>query len=216
MWAPLLDGLAPNLPGHGGVPAPSPGTGFIQVVDALAQLLNEPQGIAGYSMGARLGLWLAARHPDKVRWLVLDGASLGHETEEARAERRAADETWCALLREQGTGEFLKAWDAQPLFGGEAGARGSVSAEGLIGALRCLGKGAMPYLGKELGAVRCPVLLVNGAHDTKGLAEAERVAAELPQARRAVLPGHHAVHAQAPNAWRARVSAFLNNLEDNT
>ena len=198
MWAPLLDGDAPDI-----VPRGS----FFETVDALEP--GAPCGVIGYSMGARIALWLAARHPSKVRWLVLDGASLGLASEGERAERRQADETWIALLETKGFDAFIEQWDAQPLFGGVKAPRFAQDAGLLAQTLRVLGKGAMPYLGGQLSHVRCPVLLINGERDTKGLGEAERVAHELPHAQRAVLPGRHAVHAESPDRWRACVQTLL-------
>jgi 2-succinyl-6-hydroxy-2,4-cyclohexadiene-1-carboxylate synthase len=217
MWAPLVEGwthlqlLAPDLPGHGTAPAPAANTAFFEVVDALASRLLAPFGVIGYSMGARLALWLAARHPSKVRWLVLDGASPGLQTEAERADRRARDDEWVRLLRTQGIEAFSKKWAAQPLFGGVAQPQDRLeqSAEGLSAALATLGKGAMPCAGESLSAVRCPLLLLNGSFDTRGLEETARIATALPHARRVVLGGHHAMHAEAPAAWRACVSAFI-------
>jgi 2-succinyl-6-hydroxy-2,4-cyclohexadiene-1-carboxylate synthase len=209
MWAPLLEGQAPDLPGHGGAAAPARSTKFFDVVDALVP--STPMGVVGYSMGARLALWLAVRHPARVRWLALDGASLGLETEPERTARREADATWSRMLRTKGIEAFAKAWTAQPIFGGRGAYEGLLAQDpqGLAAALDCLGKGNMPYLGRLASALRCPVLLVNGDRDTKGIAEADRVSVELPHARRVTLPGHHAVHAEAPDAWRACVTTFI-------
>ncbi|MBL8957462.1 MAG: alpha/beta fold hydrolase [Myxococcaceae bacterium] len=209
MWRPLLDGTAPNLPGHAGAAAPV--GGFEGVVDALAGLLPAPFGVAGYSMGARLALCLAIRHPSRVSWLVLDGATLGLATEAERAERRARDATWATLLRERGIEAFSAAWAAQPLFGGapEAPERKRHDPLALAAALEVLGKGSMPWLGDGAAKVRCPVLLVNGSRDERGLAEAARVAKAIPHARTCLVPGHHAAHLEAPDAWRARVHPFL-------
>jgi 2-succinyl-6-hydroxy-2,4-cyclohexadiene-1-carboxylate synthase len=198
MWAPLAEGDAPDV-----VPRGS----FFETVDALVP--DAACGVIGYSMGARLALWLAARHPSKVRWLVLDGASLGLATQAERAGRREADEKWIALLETKGFDAFIEQWDAQPLFGGVKSPRPAQDPQVLAQTLRVLGKGAMPYLGGQLADVRCPVLLINGDRDTQGLSETERVAQELPHAQRVELPGHHAVHAESPERWRACVQTFL-------
>ena len=215
MWRPLFEGAAPDLPGHSGAPAPA--HDFEHVVDALAGLVAPPFGLIGYSMGARLALCLAIRHPGKVRWLVLDGASLGLEHEAERAARCAHDAKWAELLRTRGIEVFAAEWEAQALFGGanRAPERTRHDPFALATALELLGKGRMPWLGDGAASVRCPVLLVNGDRDARGLAEAERVAERIPHARRCRLPGHHAVHLEAPAAWRARVQSFVeaNSLE---
>lgn len=209
MWAPLADGLAPDLPGHRRTPPPT-GT-FEDVVDALAGFAEAPFGVIGYSMGARLALSLAVRHPHRVAWLVLDGASLGLETEAERIARRAHDAKWAALLRTEGISAFARQWAAQPLFGAAPATPDRLEHDphALAQALERLGKAAMPWLGHHARAVRCPVLLINGDRDVKGLAEAARVAEAIPHALRRTLPGHHAVHLEAPAAWRACTRSFL-------
>lgn len=209
MWLSLVDGFAPDLPGHGTAAAPAPGTTFDAVVDALAARIRY-SAVVGYSMGARLALSLAIRHPAKVHALVLDGGSLGLETDAERTVRAAHDARWAKQLREEGIEAFAAAWEAQPLFGkvGNESVRHQ-DPHHLAAALDVLGKAQMPWLGESARRVRCPVLLLNGEHDTRGLDEAARIAERIPHARRATIPGHHAAHAESPNAWRACVTSFL-------
>jgi 2-succinyl-6-hydroxy-2,4-cyclohexadiene-1-carboxylate synthase len=212
MWAPLMEGFAPDLPGHRDV-APPAGT-FEGEIDALAAHLEEPRGVAGYSMGARLALGLAIRHPARVRWLLLDGASLGLRREADRAERQMHDARWAELLRTEGIEAFARAWEAQPIFGGAASVRERRDHRpgALAEALERLGKGRMPWLGEAAGALRCPVVLLNGDRDEKGLAEAQAVAECVPHSVRIIIPGHHAAHLEAPAAWRERVRRSLSRI----
>jgi pimeloyl-ACP methyl ester carboxylesterase len=48
--------------------------------------------VVGYSMGGRLALYLALRHPDRCAGLFLESASPGLEDAGERAARRRADE----------------------------------------------------------------------------------------------------------------------------
>lgn len=69
--------LALDLPGHGGVPAP-PAPTVAALADAVAEQLTEPVFVVGHSLGAIVGLALAAARPDLVRGLLLeDPPSLG-------------------------------------------------------------------------------------------------------------------------------------------
>jgi pimeloyl-ACP methyl ester carboxylesterase len=70
---PLLDGrrlVVPDLPGHG-ASDPLPAASITGFADAVAELLDEPTGVVGHSMGGLVALRLAERRPELVRGLVL-------------------------------------------------------------------------------------------------------------------------------------------------
>lgn len=81
-WAgPLADRgrsmIAPDLPAHGasGAVAGADAVSLAALVEALAALIDDPADVVGYSLGARIAWALAARHPDRVRRLVLGALS---------------------------------------------------------------------------------------------------------------------------------------------
>ncbi|MBX3025968.1 alpha/beta hydrolase [bacterium] len=80
----LLDGrrlIAPDLRGHGESDWPAePAYGVADFGADLVALLDEldlaPVALVAHSMGARVAVWLAARHPELVRGLALLDTSL--------------------------------------------------------------------------------------------------------------------------------------------
>ncbi len=63
------------LPGHGPAPRVWPGASFDEVVDALSPWTTGRRVLVGYSLGARLALALALRHPGDLRAVVLVGGT---------------------------------------------------------------------------------------------------------------------------------------------
>ncbi|WP_416191621.1 pimeloyl-ACP methyl ester esterase BioH [Neisseria sp. CCUG12390] len=61
---------APNLPGHGDAPLDEP-FDIAAVADRYAAQIGEPAHILGWSLGGLVALYLAARHPEKVKSLCL-------------------------------------------------------------------------------------------------------------------------------------------------
>jgi 2-succinyl-6-hydroxy-2,4-cyclohexadiene-1-carboxylate synthase len=219
--------LAPDLPGHGrsvGGPGWS-GYRFEDCIDALAATLaaagHERAHWLGYSMGARLALACALRHPQRVASLVLLAARAGIADPVERDARRAADEALAARLEASGIEQFVDEWLAQPLFAtlrrlgpgfmaNERRARLENDPRALAASLRTLGPAAQPRLFAELSRVEVPVLLVVGALDTRFVAVAHDLARRLPQAEvREIADAGHAAHLEQPVAFVAAVREFL-------
>lgn len=193
---------APALLGH--VDDTSSSEHFVDEVDRLLDFApSEPCHVVGYSLGARLALSLAVRHPQRVARLTLISGSAGLTTEAERAARRAADARWIELLRTRGLESFVDAWQDLPLWSSQAtlsrelrqqkrGERLSHQAEGLARSLRVIGLAEMPSYASALSEIGCPATVVAGALDTKFHALAEQLAKAMPRAKLEVVPnaGH--------------------------
>jgi len=221
--------LAPDLPGHGRAGAIAP-EGFAATVDQLVATLESTgrhQGCwLGYSMGARLALGCAVRHPGSVAALVLIGGRAGIADAAERAARRQSDEALAGRIEALGMEAFVEEWLSQPLFAtlarrgpafleAERRARLANDPRGLAASLRALGPAAQPPLFDELPGVRSPVLLVAGALDTRFVEAARELAQRLPRSELCIVPDcGHAVHLEQPQALVQAVREFLHRACD--
>ncbi len=216
--------LVPCLPGHGGTTAPPEAMSVEATADALAALLTArdaaPAHVVGYSLGARVALRLAIAHPEVVDRLVLESPSAGLPTEAERAARRAADEALAARIEAGGIEPFVDEWERNPVFAGTSlepdraaqvrEMRLGNDPAGLAASLRLAGQGAMEPLFDRLQTIAVPTLVIAGELDAIGRPRAERVAAEIPGARLAVVDGAgHTPHDERPEAFRRLVTTFL-------
>lgn len=216
-----------DLPGHGESPLPTkPGReGFLETLEALAQVLSEvgveSANVLGYSQGARVALAFTVEHPERVERLVLESGNAGLHRRKDRIARRRDDEKLADQIVRGGVEAFVSRWESLPLFAGlrrlpEAvqqalrARRSSATAEGLAGALRCLGVGVQPDYWHELWNLRRPTLLLTGAEDLKYTAIARRMAADLPMVWSHAFAGiGHAPHLECPEDWAREVTSFL-------
>jgi len=188
-WGPFADRLADrrgvlgvDLPGHGGsaeVRADLAGTAELLATSA-------PKGIVvGYSMGGRVALHLALRHPEVVTGLVLISTTGGIDDAGERDERRSSDERLARRIETIGVDAFLTEWLAQPLFADldpeRAGmeVRRTNTAAGLAASLRDSGTGTQVPLWDDLSRLACPTLVVVGARDARFRALGERLCASI-------------------------------------
>ena len=176
-WGPFANELsathslvAIDLPGHGG--SGEVRADLSQTTELIASSIDRSI-IIGYSLGGRVALHLALRHPELVERLVIIGATGGLDSEEERKQRRAADELLADHLEDIGVDAFLDEWLSQPMFASLSAEqsfrelRATNSAAGLASSLRLSGTGTQESLWDRLGELTMPVLVIAGANDDK-------------------------------------------------
>jgi 2-succinyl-6-hydroxy-2,4-cyclohexadiene-1-carboxylate synthase len=174
--------------------------GFWDEVDRLAALAPEATGVCGYSLGGRLALGLLARFPQRFARGVVISAHPGLRTAGQRAARRAQDDRWVNVLRQQGLPAFVAKWESQTLWESQKALPKEIiaakrrerllhSAQGLAESLTSVGLGCMPDLRPGLAQSTSRVDLLVGSRDPHYRALAEDLCRCLPQARVCVAQG---------------------------
>lgn len=229
-WAEIADQLRgdfhfiiPDLPGHGkSTVRPVDFERCLDTLEDWAQRVGIGEAhLLGYSMGGRLALGWALRHPGRWRSLVLEGASPGIAASAAQAERAALDDGRAARLSEAGLSDFLDEWQELPLFESLRrlpplrraklrGLRERSNAEGLAWAVATLGPGRQPSYWDALRHLDLPVHLIVGALDEKFREIASRMAGLIPHAQVHTLPGcGHCAHFEQPERYAALLTQIL-------
>lgn len=224
----LLPGMVivtPDLRGHGANPA---GPGEPHTMDSctndVIRLWDEAgierSHLIGYSMGGRLALHLATRHPNRLLSLATIGSHAGLEGSVA-AERRLRDEELADAIEARGIEWFVAHWSELPLFTGLSRRGPDFIArvrdgrlrnrpEGLAASLRGMGPGAAPPLWDDLDLISCPALFIAGELDSGYPDRAARMAAGVRHGRAVTIEGAgHAAHLEDPQAVAAALRPHL-------
>jgi 2-succinyl-6-hydroxy-2,4-cyclohexadiene-1-carboxylate synthase len=226
-WARHFSVLALDLAGHGRSAAPADPARYA-LPETLADLLAllDALGIgrthvAGYSMGGRVALALAAAHAERIEGLVLASASPGLSEPAERQARLASDLALAERIERDGVPAFVAHWEALPLWASQAcltpAERQALHERrlrnrpiGLANSLRGLSTGAQPPLHEALRTLDVPALCIAGELDRKFADTARLMAAALPRGELAIVPGAgHAVHLEAPQVFAGLLTRFL-------
>lgn len=228
-WDPLLRHLdlddiwTPDLIPEDG-PPPLPYASLDAAAEALACRAQEPVDVVGYSMGGRLALTFATRYPERIRRLVLIGASPGIASGAERAARRESDEA-LAIRAEADPLAFTDFWETVPILASQSristpdlaalrARRRLRSGEALAGCLRGWGTGSMRPLHDELDRVSAPALLFVGAEDTKYRRIADDLTARLSRCARFDVPNAaHTAHLERPEWVASHLAPFLATVD---
>lgn len=201
---------APDLLGHGQTisACSDPDFSIEQQADQLAllicQYLKPPLIVWGYSMGGRVALALSLRHPQLVKYLILESSTAGIANDKQRKARQQHDIQLAGQLRDQGLTTFVDRWEQLPLFATQQKLpsfqrnfirqqRLNQKKQGLARSLAAMGTGQMPNYWPALAKLQIPVLLLAGEQDLKFQRITAKMATLLPHSQRFVVPaaGHN-------------------------
>ncbi|MGD9738451.1 MAG: alpha/beta fold hydrolase [Bauldia sp.] len=197
-----LRAIAPDNRGHGGSArfydpaAYAPEAMAADLLRLLDHLSVEQASVAGYSMGARLGLALADGHPDRVKALVLGGVGdvLVRGNPEAEAIAAALEAASLADVKERNPRLFRR-------FAEHTGSD--------LRALAACMRGQARGVPKELlGRLRVPIMVAVGSRDDLA-GSPERLAEQMEGAEILVVPGADHMFAPGNPAFKAGVLDFL-------
>ncbi|MDF3128832.1 alpha/beta fold hydrolase [Kiritimatiellaeota bacterium B1221] len=197
----------PDLPGHGETQLSN--WSLDATLDAIADLAQSCEWAGGYSLGGRLLMMAARRHPEAFKSLVIESASLGLVSEEARKDRRNVDHQRAEQLRSQGLKAFCESWYRMDMWGGftDFPDREGDAVE-LAGALELFSVADQPDLRSWIRSVTYPILWLAGEKDPVYAAQAKWVANNTSHRVEIVGAGHN-VHLQARGAWEIALQDFL-------
>ena len=214
------DVRSPDLPGHGAAIGLDAGAYTCDgAADRLLAGVGGAVDVVGYSMGARLALHLAVRHPARVRRLVLVSGSPGLRTEGERAARRRLDAERAEAIARDLPG-FLHDWYRMPLFQSlrpalrdrlEADRAAHNDPAELDRSLAGMGTGAQPPHWDALAGISARATAVAGALDPKFVALAREMAAAGPVEPIVLGGAGHMLAAERPDALAALLLTLLSD-----
>ncbi len=204
------DAIAVDLPGFGSSPAPAAAGGAASYADLLEPLLAEcaPRVVVlGHSFGGRVGVELAARHPDAVAAVVLCGVPLLRRSDRPTT-RPARRYTLARALHRRGLlGDGTMERMGQQFGSSDYRAATGVMRDVLVAVVN-------ETYEAQLRQISQPTELVWGRLDEPVPVEiAERAAQILADARLTVLDGvGHFVPTEAPGALASALRRRLDEL----
>ncbi|KAJ8564701.1 hypothetical protein K7X08_001161 [Anisodus acutangulus] len=248
-WIPIMKAIsgsarciAVDLPGHGRSKLldqvyglEEPGLSIMAFANILQHLFDSLQCrkvvLVGYSMGARISLYMALRYNDKVAGAVIISGSPGLIDEEARKVRRAKDDFAACSLVSSGLEPFLDAWYSGDLWNSLrthphfnkilASRLQHCDLKNLGRVLSDLSVGRQPPLWEDLKRCRVPLQFIVGEKDVKFKNIAQKMCDTMCQSTETMnipeiveIPySGHAAHIENPLPVISAISQFIREVE---
>jgi len=227
--------IAIDLPGFGKSSKPKSDkfyqTDFLVrlIDDILCELKFTEVVLAGYSMGGRLALQFAYKHPGRVKALILESSSPGIKTKSERQLRMKSDAELISFINKNSLKDFFTFWQNQPLFASQINLPikkqqsillnkiNANSKIGLTNSLENFGQGEMENLWNELSRIKIPTLLLSGVLDTKYTTIQQDMVKLLPNSSHKIIEdAGHNLHLEKPEVFVNLVREFLKTINDKT
>lgn len=220
-FAPRFKTIAWNMPGYGGAPPMTPMTfsGLSQRLGALMDRLEIAKAhILGHSMGGMVALDFAATHPERVKSLILFGASPAFPPPDsdfakafvaARLAPLAAGGSMADVARDMKNDHFGPRADPEGVKISTT-TLAACPVETYRQALACL----TTFDRREaLDKIAMPTLVIAAENDINAPAKGvEKMSAKIPGATFICLPGvGHLANLEQPGAFNSAVLEFLDH-----
>ena len=186
-----------------------------ELSDSLEALnLNQPI-LIGYSLGARLGLYIHLKQNYKFHALFLESLNPGLSDSKQKTMRAEKDQSLSDKILNDGYESFLIAWYSAGLFS-------DLSKEELVASalrynsknqafiLKNLSPGLMPSMWEGLSSIDVPVCLLTGELDAKFTELSKEALNLIPNARHEIISGAgHNVHLSKSSNYLKLLTKFI-------
>jgi pimeloyl-ACP methyl ester carboxylesterase len=202
-----------DMRGHGrsGYPADQDAYSEEATVADMAAVLDavgaERAVIGGLSLGGYMSLAFHRAHPQRTRALLIIDTGPGYKNDEARAGWNANAIRRAERYEADGLPDLSRA-------SAEVRAASHRDATGLARAARGMLTQRDARVIESLPQVGVPSIVIVGENDTPFLAASDYMAAKIPGAKKAVIPGAgHAANIDNPSAFNAALAEFLTSAK---
>ena len=216
MWQGQIEALSRHhqlilwdMRGHGRSDYPDDPAAYSEALTVadMAALLDEVGAasaiVGGLSLGGYMSLAFYRAHPRRVEALLIIDTGPGFKKDEAR-------DAWNKRAHDTGDRFERDGLSGLQLTSRERSSANHRDASGLARAARGMLTQRDASVIEVLPDIKVPTLVVVGADDTPFLAASDYMAAKIPGAKKAVIPGAgHVVNIDAPEAFINAVLPFL-------
>ena len=222
-WTTTIKGLkkpsyAIDLPGHGKslFLKQNDKYTFDDWCDDFNQLLNylnlNKINLCGYSMGGRLAISFAKKHPNKINSLFLESTSFGLKNEEDRNKRIKSDQ----IISDNILNNFSKTmieWSHKPLFSSQKirnktewdkqlNQRLMHKKRHLSKSLKIFRLGKMKYYRNDIRKFTFPIIIINGFEDKKFIEIGKDLLSLNRNSKHYIVPeSNHNIHMENNNEF---------------